>query len=164
MENSTALEISNKQTEIQMASVTVVAVAVYLLMFFFINTLGNTLGLDLDWLRRFGGLIILGFTSVGLLGTWRRGHRYTYSLTPEGLVVEHVTGFMGGKIHKVYPYKHITSLEIRQTMFGSRFNYGSIYVNMDKLEDPEKLALRNLVDPQAALRLIQDYMKEYEIK
>lgn len=119
-----------------------------------LQAIDSLLPWDMSGLTNFFRAIIALVALAAIVMTWLNGRRGRYLLDAHSLHVQ--TGDMGKKRMRIYDYKNVTSFDMRQSFLGSHFKYGNIIVYMDKLENNEKIVLRNVDDPERILKQMHE--------
>lgn len=97
-------------------------------------------GLPLLWLAQ----------SVGMYIAWNQ-----FSATADNSAIKvKRKGKWGASSSTVYRYESIVTVELRQTYFGKKYNYGDIVLTIPKLEYP--IILHNIDSPKKSMLLIQE--------
>jgi hypothetical protein len=102
--------------------------------------------IDLSGLAKISWLLVIGFTILAMILAWINSKSAVYELTKDSIIIGG-SGLSGASNKKVYSVLHVTSVSVKQTWFGRKYNYGRVIVNMDRLEDNRTLRLVNIIDP-----------------
>jgi len=79
-----------------------------------------------------------------------------YELTDDSIVISK-SGMTTRK--KIYSFTNINSLGLKQGLMGSRYNFGDVYINMDRLENNVEVVLRHVEGPEAIVNDINQHRK-----
>ena len=64
-------------------------------------------------------------------------------------------GLFGNKQKQIHSIAALTSITLDQSSFGTRYNYGDIVLNLDRLGVNEQIVLKNIDHPDAVIKNIR---------
>ena len=95
-------------------------------------------------------------TIIAAMLAWARKKMSKYELTDDSIVISK-SGMTTRK--KIYSFTNINSLGLRQGLMGSRYNFGDVYINMDRLENNVEVVLRHVEGSEAIVNDINQHRK-----
>ena len=95
-------------------------------------------------------------TIIAAMLAWARKKMSKYELTDDSIVISK-SGITTRK--KIYSFTNINSLGLKQGLMGSRYNFGDVYINMDRLENNVEVVLRHVEGPEAIVNDINQHRK-----
>lgn len=93
------------------------------------------------------------FWLIGSAALVLREKSTKYTFSSQSLIVRHGT-FLGSSTEAMYRYDSMLSVESRQTRFGNKYNYGTVYITVPRLENA--VQLRGVENPHEQARKIKD--------
>lgn len=97
------------------------------------------------------------FWIIGALILWQQKRDTSYTLTDKSLIILDGTIF-GGNRETIYRYDSMLSVESRQGPIGKHYAYGTIYINVPRLD--HRLVLRGIPNPHDLARNVKTHVNE----
>ena len=128
---------------------------IFVVSSFVLRKINKAIILEINDLILLVRVIVLAGTLFAMLLTWVQSKKQTYTLTEDSIILGK-GGLM--KSRKMYMFKNVNSLAVRQSMLGLRYGYGDVIINMDRLENSVEVRLRSVENPQQVADEIHSHM------
>lgn len=97
-------------------------------------------------------VLLPGMWVIGSMLARDKWRKTSYKLTDDALVISR-GGMMGGGNRQMYRYDAIIAIDVKQDMWGSRFGYGDVYVEIPRLG--RHIVLRAVTEPNQQTKALK---------
>ncbi len=118
-----------------------------------------SLGLNIERYVLWGLWVLLpGMWVIGSMIARDKWRKSSYKLTDDALVISQ-GNMMGGANRQMYRYDAIIAVNIKQDVWGSRFDYGDIYIKIPRLG--RDVVLRAVANPNEQIKPLKALVNQH---
>ena len=141
---------------LQLFSIFTGGIIIFLVFFVVLRKINKAVIFELNDMIAIVQTIVAIGTIIAAMLAWARKKMSKYELTDDSIVISK-SGMTTRK--KIYSFTNINSLGLKQGLMGSRYNFGDVYINMDRLENNVEVVLRHVEGPEAIVNDINQHRK-----
>ena len=141
---------------LQLFSIFTAGIIIFLVSSVVLRKINKAVIFELNDLIAIVQTIVAIGTIIAAMLAWARKKMSKYELTDDSIVISK-NGMT--TLKKIYSFTNINSLGLKQGLMGSRYNFGNVYINMDRLENNVEVVLRHVEGPEAIVNDINQHRK-----
>jgi hypothetical protein len=150
------INTSRTQTKFEMVGVGIAGLLLFIFTTQIFRALDSLIPFDISLATTIFRIIVTLVTIFGIYMTWQNDKRYRYFLTDDSIIISRSK--FGRLNEDTYTSRNITSISVKQSMFGVKNNYGTIVINSDKLYNNQSIQLKNIFNPKEVADKINDFL------
>lgn len=150
------IKTSKTQTKFEMAGVGLAGLLLFIFTTQIFRALDSLIPFDISGITAIFRIIVAGTTIFAVYMTWQNDKRYRYFLTDDSIIISRSK--FGRLNEDTYTSRNITSISVKQSMFGVKNNYGTIIINSDKLYNNQSIFLKNIMNPKQVADRVNEFL------
>jgi hypothetical protein len=150
------IKTSKTQTKFEMAGVGIAGLVLFIFTSQIFKALDSLIPIDISLVTTIFRIIVAGTTIFAVYMTWQNDKRYRYFITDDSIIISRSK--FGRLNEDTYTSRNITSISVKQSMFGVKNNYGTIIINSDKLYNNQSIQLKNIINPKEVADKINEFL------
>jgi hypothetical protein len=158
MSNETPIIKSSTPMILQMVVISIIGGVLFLLVSGILRAIGDIINFDASNLGNLVRLFVLLLVILAILSVYVNAQKISYSISATSLSVI-TSSLFGNKQKQIHSIAALTSITIDQSSFGTRYSYGDIVLNLDRLGVNEQIVLKNIEHPNAVVKDIRSKVK-----